>query len=292
VTRKATVRRCVRLQEVADNRSRRGHADLISAAATGPLTSYVEERRLGRPITQSVDSLFGGTRGHMRTPRPAGLFGALLACLCLFVLAGACGGHGPATAPPSQASDVGATAIVAAMHKHYGSLLDTVQVARVWLPESADSSAQSDGLVAPGLQGRWAYQGVYRLNNLPLRFAFTVERQPGDTAAIPRDSAYNDRALLHDDIGGVWRFALLAARYHKDFPQEPTMAYWPASDNGVSKQEPYVTLLRGHRGIAVVVYKFDDYWGDGQAPSLGLYWWSGAQRDWVLLHRGSLPDLR
>ena len=227
----------------------------------------------------------------MRTPRPAALFGALLACLCLFVLAGACGGRGPASAPPPQASDAGASAIVAAMHKHYGSLLDTVQVARVWLPESAASSAQSDGLVAPGPQGRWAYQGAYRLKNLPLRFPFTVEAT-GDTAAIPPDSAYNHRALLHDDIGGVGRFALLAARYHKDFPDEPTMSYWPASDNGVSKQEPYVRLLRGHHGIAVVVYKFDDYWNDGQAPSLGLYWWGGALRGWVLLHRGSLPDLR
>jgi hypothetical protein len=123
---------------------------------------------------------------------------------------------------------------------------------------------------------------------VPLRFSYTALAKP----EFPGPSAYDDRNLTHDDIGGAKRFWLLASQFHRDFPAQSSMAYWRTSDDGVSQEEPYRSLLRGHPGVSVVVYAFDDYWGDGEAPSLGVYWWDKGRQAWVLLHRGSLPDLR
>ena len=98
--------------------------------------------------------------------------------------------------------------------------------------------------------------------------------------------------MLHKEIGGVGRFYKLAERFHLDFPLEPTMSYWLASDNQVDERPPYSTLLRGRPGTSAIVYQFDDYWTDTQAKQLALYWWDSRAHTWVLIHKGSLPDLR
>lgn len=136
------------------------------------------------------------------------------------------------------------------------------------------------------------YVSHYRLKDIPLDFPFRIGTTADKVDADLSGGAEGERSLTHEDIGGVVRFYQLAQQYHADFPSQQSMSYWRASDNEVDKREPYRSILSGHPGLSVVVYEFDDYWGDPSARQLGIYWWDPASQRWVLIHRGALPDMR
>lgn len=170
------------------------------------------------------------------------------------------------------------------IREHFGQFAGTVEVSR-------SAVGTRDRFAPPGVVGAehpYVVHGVYTLRGLPLTFPFTVNPGTSDLTHAT-DGGYLDRTLLHKELGGVARFYKLVRRYHLDFPNEPTMSYWLASDNQVDERPPYSTLLKGHPGTAAIVYKFDDYWIDGMAPQLGLYWWNPRTENWVPIHKGFLP---
>jgi len=198
---------------------------------------------------------------------------ALLLALLGAATAG-CGESRPPKPPDSEKAKVEST-----LRQSYGRYLDRLDTRLIWLPHVGGVTPVGGG----ELPGAWAYRASYSLKSIPLQFSYT---------ALANDPFYDPRYLIHDDIGGAKRFWLLADKYHRDFPTQPTFNYWRTSTDGVSKEEPYRSLLKGHPGVSVVVYEFDDYWGGERAPMLGVYWWNSRRAEWVLLHRGSLPDLR
>jgi len=165
-----------------------------------------------------------------------------------------------------------------AVEAYYGSLLETVVVG-----PKRESDCGS---------GRELYMSEYRLKDIPLSFTFAIAANTMTLDSRSSGGAYGERSLMHEDIGGIKRFYSLASEYHRDFPQQTSMSYWCTSDNGVSSQEPYVSILRRYPGLSVNVYSGDDYWGDGVAEHLGIYWWNEREGRWLLVHRGALPDMR
>ncbi len=206
------------------------------------------------------------------------MFCLVLALTALSVLTTAC-----ADSRPPRPSDSQKAKFESSVRAAYGRYLGQLESDVIWR-KHVWGRPNPDGLNPGG----WAFRADYSLKGLPLKFSYTALADP----PFSEPSAYDHRNLIHDDLGGIRRFWLLAGQYHRDFPTQPTFAYWRTSDNGVSKEEPYRSLLKGHPGVSVVVYSFDDYWADDEAPSLGVYWWNKRRAEWVLVHRGSLPDLR
>jgi hypothetical protein len=158
---------------------------------------------------------------------------------------------------------------------HYGAYLSGVRL-------KDDAVKTSDG---------WMFEGEYTLKDLPLRLPFRIDI---DADKVDRESvsAEGERTLIHEELGGVDRFYALAKQYHHDFPNQPSLYYWLASDCYVDQEEPYRTLLRGHRGPTVVVYDQSGYWDNSPSTQLALYSWEERSKSWVLIHRGYLPDRR
>ena len=180
----------------------------------------------------------------------------------------------------SERAEVGDSLNVSAraVERHYGSLLETVTVGPT---HEFDCGS-----------GRDLYMSRYQLKDIPLTFTFAIAANTRKVSSELSGGAYGERSLTHEDIGGVERFYSLASEFHKDFPQEESMSYWLTSDNDVGSQEPYASILRSYTGLSVNVYGGDDYWGDGAAVHLGIYWWNEGEHRWELVHRGSLPDMR
>lgn len=195
----------------------------------------------------------------------------------------------PASFALARSVDGGASAIEAAVRRHYGATLASVSANLVWLGdrECVDPPTHTP---PPSPTLSWFYEVDYRLKGLPLTFPLRINLLTRTLDGID-DGAHEASAYAHQDIGGVSRFYLLAERYHHDFPAEPTMAYRPTAGNSVAKQEPYLSLLKGHAGPSVVVYNFDDYGKEVTAQTLGLYTWDSSRHKWLLLYKGTLPEL-
>ena len=69
-----------------------------------------------------------------------------------------------------------------------------------------------------------------------------VHRSRRPSFSEPR--AYDHRNLIHDDLGGIRRFWLLAGQYHRDFPTQPTFAYW-APATTVSRRRSRIGVCSG-----------------------------------------------
>jgi hypothetical protein len=200
-------------------------------------------------------------------------------CVLLATVLAACGEAtpaGPSTSTPTR--DEQAERISALIRNYYGSVLESVTVG----PEVAN-----DGCPPMDM-----YVSEYRLRDLPLSFPFRISTDARAVESGTAGGAEGERSLTHEDVGGVRRFYKLASQFHRDYPSEPSMSYWLTSDNDVASQEPYRSILSDYPGLSVVVYEFDDYWGDAGSEQLGIYWWSKHEGKWLLIHRGSLPDLR
>ncbi len=203
---------------------------------------------------------------------------ALLAVMLGASAVTGCGAARASTAVPPANVDSDSERVAAMVRQYYGPLLDTVTVG----PQTE----------VEGCTGKNMFISEYRLRDIPLSFPFRIAINARTVSSGVSGGAEGDRSLTHESIGGVSRFAKLARQYHRDFPDQSSMSYWLASDNGVSSQEPYKTILRGHPGLSVIVYEYDDYWGDGESRQLGIYWWDRDSGQWELVHRGELPDLR
>jgi hypothetical protein len=221
-----------------------------------------------------------GQRGFVKESRSQRVALILGVAILAAVMLGGCTGRNEAAAshPTAASVDPRAVRLASAVRQYYASLLDSVSI--------------GPRVVHDAGMGRDEFVSQYRLRGIPLTFPFRIAINARTVTAWAAGGAEGDRALMHADIGGVARFHKLVKQYHLDFPDQPTMSYWRTSDNGVASQEPYRSILRGHQGLSVVVYEFDDYWGDGTSRQLGIYWWNRRAHRWVLVHRGDLPDLR
>jgi hypothetical protein len=129
---------------------------------------------------------------------------------------------------------------------------------------------------------------------------FAFQLTPQEQAMPGPDPAMrlHHRTLVHNAaLGGNARFVALAKRYAADFPDQPSMSYWTAYEDGrwpvvgEQGQRTLAPLVAGLPGPHVLVFDYNDYWrsDDRRAMPLGVYTWDAGQDDWRLLSRGPIP---